>query len=152
MENENKYIKAMTGSIQRERHYGANGFELIVMVSFDAKEFNALKKRKQDPLAAGMAQIKNVVLDATGIRGVPSYAPQSYNQRFPRAKNGMVTLKLTFRNVSEFTLKKLGVNTKEWCLYHAVDLSTKLEETRDDGHLFAKSVVDETLRKLGGAQ
>lgn len=134
-----QYIKSMSGMIRRARGYGQDGFELAVKVSFDAKEFNRIKKT-QDPLAAGMAQIKNVVLDAVSIRGNPSYASQSYIQRFPRAKNGLVTLTVFFE-VNEYTIKTLGVNTSDFCLSHAVDLNTVLEATRSDGHLFAKTAI-----------
>lgn len=133
------YIKSMRGSIQRARGYGQDGLELCVTVSFDAKEFNRIKK-KQSPLAAGMAQIKNVVLDATGVRGIPGYARASYSSEFPRASKGLVTLTLYFE-ISAYNAMQLGANIKDFCLYHAVDLNTTLENTRDQGHLFAKSAI-----------
>jgi hypothetical protein len=135
-----QYILSMRGLIQRARGYGQDGLELAVTVTFDAKQFNAIKKSKACPLAAGMSQIKNVVLDAIGVRGVPSYASQSYTQRFPRAKGGQVTLTVYF-DVSTFTANALGVDTKDYFLRHTVDLNTTLEATRNDGHLFAKSAI-----------
>ncbi len=137
----NQYIIKMSGSIQRARGYGQDGFELIVTVSFDAKQFNAIKKQKQDPLATAMAQIKNVVLDGAGVRGMPSYSRPSMNQAYPRAKQGLITLQLSF-DISEFSAKELGADVKKnWCLYHKVELQKTLDATRDDGHLFAKSVL-----------
>ena len=133
------YIKSMSGRIGRARGYGQDGFELCVTVTFDAAQFNRLKKT-QDPLAAGMSQIKNVVLDACGVRGMPSYASQSYTQRYPRAKNGTVTLSVYF-DVSQYNAMQLGVNPKDYFVSQAVDLNTTLEATRQDGHLFAKSVL-----------
>jgi hypothetical protein len=135
-----QYIKSMHGRIQRARGYGQDGFELAVMVSFDAVQFNKIRKSKTCPLAAGMGQIKNVVLDACSVRGTPSYAPQSYNQRFPRAKNGSVTLTVYF-DVSAYTAEQLGVNIKDWIVSRSVDLNTTLETTRQEGHLFAKSAL-----------
>lgn len=135
----NPYIQSMSGSIQRARGYGQDNFELVVSVSFDAKQFSQIKK-KQDPLAYAMAQIKNVVLDATGVRGTPGYSPVAYKQRFPRASKGTVTLKLYF-DVPDHVLKALHVDTKQWSLYHTVELNETLERTRDDGHLFAKSAL-----------
>lgn len=134
-----QYIKSMSGSIQRARGYGQDGFELIVEVSFDAKMFNKIKK-KQDPLAFGMAQIKNVVLDACGVRGVPSYQRASYSQAYPRASKGLLTLTLRF-DVSEYTAKELGVNTREYSVYNKIELNKVLEATRNDGHLFAKTAI-----------
>ncbi len=135
----NQYIKDMKGSVQRHGGLGMGGFQLVVTVSFDSKEFNRIKKKK-DPLAAAMAQIKNVVFDATGVRGHPGYSRPSMNQKFPRASKGLVVLKLTF-DISELNAKKLGADTKEFCLYHAVDLNTTLNKTREDGHLFAKTAL-----------
>lgn len=136
-------IKSMTGSIQRSRGYANDGLELVVTVSFDSKEFNRIKK-KQDPLAHYMAQIKNVVLDATNVRGIPSYAPISMNRRYPRASKGVITLQLYF-TISEFNAKELGVDTSQWRPYHQVNLNDTLESTRDDGHLFAKSAIASRL-------
>lgn len=133
-------IQSMSATIRQARGYGQDGLELVVTVSFDAKEFNCIKKT-DDPLASAMAQIKNVVLDATGVRGIPGYAPAGYGQRFPRAKNGCVTLDVTFE-ISDYNAKELGADIKnKYAMYHAVDLKTKLEETRQDGHLFAKSAL-----------
>lgn len=132
-------IKKMSGTIQRARGYGERGFELVVSVSFDAKEFNRIKK-KQSPLEHFMPQIKNIVLDACGVRGVPSYAPQSYNQYYPRASKGLVTIDLTFP-MSDYNAQSLGVDTKAWSVYKSVDLNTTLESTRHEGHMFAKSVI-----------
>lgn len=132
-------IKKMSGTIQRARGYGERGFELVVSVSFDAKEFNRIKK-KQNPLECFMPQIKNVVLDACGVRGVPGYAPQSYNQYYPRASKGLVTLNLTFQ-VSDFNAQSLGVDLKAYAVYIDVDLNTTLESTRHEGNMFAKSVI-----------
>lgn len=132
-------IRSMRGTIQRARGYGQDGFELVVSVSFDAKEFNRIKKTS-DPLAVAMPQIKNVVLDATGIRGTPGYAAISMHQRFPRAKNGLVTLDLYF-DVSAYNATELGADLKQYSVYHKVELNKTLEQTRDEGHLFAKSVL-----------
>lgn len=136
----------MRGMIQRARGYGSDGYELAVTVSFDAAEFNRIKKTKQCPLAHGMSQIKNVVLDAVSIRGTPSYAPLSYSQRFPRAKSGLVTLTVYF-DVTPYQLEALGLGPSKalgyqttWN-YHSVDLNTTLEKTRNDGHLFAKTAI-----------
>lgn len=137
------YIKSMRGLIQRARGYGSNGFELEVTVSFDAKEFNRIKKI-ESPLAAGMAQIKNVVLDACGVRGIPSYSRPSMYQAWPRASKGLVTLTVYF-DVSEYTAKELGVDTSSNFLYAAIDLNVKLEATRNQGHLFAKSAIAQKL-------
>lgn len=141
--NQNKYIVKMSGSIQNARGLGQYGLELVVNVSFDAKEFSRIKK-KDDPLAAGMAQIKNVVYDATGVRGFPHYAPISMNQRFPRASKGLVTITLYF-DVSENTAKELGADTNSWRLYHDVELQYTLDKTREDGHLFAKTAIAEKM-------
>lgn len=135
----NDYIKSMSGFISRARGYGQDGFELRVRVSFDAVQFNKLRKVKQDPLANGMAQIKNVVLDTTGIRGIPSYSPLSYSQRYPRASKGLITLDLYF-DVSEYTLKANGLKDGT-----SVDLNAVLERTRNDGHLLAKAVIAERM-------
>lgn len=135
-----QYIKSMQGVLQRARGYGQDGFELAVTVVFDAVQFNKIKKSKTCPLAAGMSQIKNVVLDAVSVRGVPSYASQSYTQRFPRAKNGTVTLTVYF-DVSAYQASQLGVNAKDYFARLQVDLNKTLEATRNDGHLFAKSVL-----------
>ena len=133
------YIKSMRALVQHARGYGTNGFELAVMVSFDAKEFNRIKKT-QDPLAHGMSQIKNVVLDATGARGIPSYARHSYNQAYPRASKGLVTLTVTF-DISAFNAQNLGTDLSACFVHHAIDLNSTLEATRGDGHMFAKSVL-----------
>lgn len=141
------FIKSMQGVIQRARGYGRDlDFELKVTVCFDAAQFNAIKKAKQCPLASAMPQIKNVVLDAIGVRGMPSYAPLSMRQRFPRAKNGTVTLSVYF-DVSPYVLQSLGLGPSKALgfstsyVFHNVDLNSTLEATRDAGHLFAKSVL-----------
>jgi hypothetical protein len=126
------YIKLMSGSICEKQGYSiVNELELRVQVSFDSKEFNRIKKT-QDPLAFGMVQIKNVVFEAVNIRSVPEYSPISYSQRYPRAKNGLVTVTLTF-DVDPFTARRLGTKT--------VDLQSQLDETRNDGHLLTKTFI-----------
>lgn len=137
------YIRSIKGTIQRQRGYGQNGFEIAVHVSFDAIEFNRIKKTS-NPLQAGMAQIKNVVLDATGIRGIPSYSAPSMNQKFPRAKKGLVTLTIYFE-VNEYALEHLKVDTKQYSVYHGVNLQQALDATRNDGHLFAKTAIASRL-------
>jgi hypothetical protein len=133
------YIKFMRGHIHRARGYGQDGFELSVQVSFDAKAFNRFKKTT-NPLAVAMPQIKNVVLDACGVRGMPSYARASYTQAYPRARHGMITLTVTFE-VSKFNCNALGVNMSDFCVSHAVDLQSTLDATRTDGHLLAKTAI-----------
>ncbi len=139
-----EYIKSMTGIIQKARGYGQHGLELKVTVSFDSKEFNKIKRKKQCPLKAGMAQIKNVVLDSTGVRGLPSYSPVSYSQRFPRASKGLITLDLYF-DISNYNASQLGADITDYFLNHKVDLNTTLKNTRNDGHLFAKSAIASTI-------
>lgn len=134
-----QYIKSMSGLIQRAQGYHQDGLELVVTVSFDAKQFNAIAK-KSNPLESGMAQIKNVVLDATGVRGIPGYSAVSMRQRWPRAKNGLKTIELRF-SISEYNANELGADVKSWSICHPVDLNTTLESTRDAGHLFAKSAL-----------
>ena len=141
MEN---YIRSMSGTICRARGYGQDGFEMLVRVSFDAKQFNKIKA-KQCPLGYAMAQIKNVIVDATGVNSMPGYAPVSYGQRFPRASKGLVTLTLSL-DVVEFTLRRLKVDTKQWSLYHPVELNATLGRTRGDGHMFAKTAITQALR------
>lgn len=145
-----QYIKSMKGMIKRARGYGQDGFELAVTVSFDATLFNSFKKAKTCPLAQGMAQIKNVVLDACGVRGMPSYSPLTMTQKFPRAKNGLVTLTVYF-DVSAYQMGTMGLGPSKalgfatsWN-YHAVDLNTTLEATRNNGHLFAKTAIASKL-------
>lgn len=76
-------IRSMSAYISEAQgyHRGFNEGKLVVIVSFDSKEFNKLK-RKDDPLAANMAQIENVIWDA----------PVSMRQRYPRAKDGLITV------------------------------------------------------------
>lgn len=136
-------IKSMSATIHKSRGLGIDGLEMSVSVSFDSKLFNQIKKNS-DPLAAAMGQIKNVVLDATGVRGIPSYSAVSMNQRFPRASKGVVTLTVCF-DVSEYTARELGVDTSKWTVHHSIDLNPTLEATRDDGHLFAKSAIASQL-------
>lgn len=138
-----EYIKSMSGSIRRSRGFGRDSLELAVTISFDAKQFSKIAK-KGCPLAAGMAQIKNVVLDATGVRGIPSYQPESYSQRWPRARKGLKTITVYFE-ISDFNARQLGVNTSEYSIYQSVDLNTTLEATRNDGHLFAKAMIVERI-------
>lgn len=137
------YIQKMSGYLSEARGYGCNGYELAVTIQFDAKEFNRIKK-KQDPLDAAMPQIKNVVLDACGVRGIPSYAPLSMRQRYPRARHGLITLTVYF-DVSEYTAKLLGIETKAILGWYtssvSVDLQSTLEATRNDGHMFAKTAL-----------
>ncbi len=127
-------IKSMKGLIMRQRGYGQDGFELAVTIQFDA---TLLRKHG---LSSYMPQIKNVVLDATGVRGMPSYARPTMNQEFPRASKGVITLVVYFE-ISAFNASQLGANVKEYSLYHPVSLNETLEATRNDGHLFAKSVL-----------
>jgi hypothetical protein len=122
----------MTGYITSARGYVATGKELVVSVSFDAKEFNRIKKSGNCPLAHGMAQIKNVVLDAALVRGIPTYQRASYAKQFPRASKGVVTLELSFE-LSNFNAQSLKDKS--------IDFNSVLENTRDDGHLFAKSAI-----------
>jgi hypothetical protein len=129
----------MRGSIKRSSSYAGPSLTLAVEVNFDAVQFNKAKKFS-DPLAFAMPQIKNVVLDAVGVRGMPSYARQSYSQAYPRAKKGIITLTLNF-DISDYAAQALGANPKSFFLHHFVDLNTTLEATRDQGHLFAKSVI-----------
>jgi hypothetical protein len=136
-------IKSMQGMVTRSRAYSNDGFELRVTISFDAKVFNSIKK-KSCPLARFMPQIKNVVLDATGVRGTPSYSRPSYSQQYPRTSKGLVTLDVYF-DVSEFNAQSLGVDLKAWSVYQQVDLNSTLESTRGDGHMFAKNVICEKL-------
>ncbi len=131
------YIKSMRGCIMRARGYASNGYEMRVTVSFCAKEFARLKKT-ENPLEAGMPQIKNVVLDACGIRGIPSYARPSMSQAFPRASKGLVTLEVCF-DVSEYNAIRLGVKADGHYISLSIDLQTTLDSTRFDGHLLAKS-------------
>lgn len=139
-------IKSMQGRIQRARGYGQDGYELQVVIQFDAAQFNAIKKAKDCPLSVAMPQIKNVVLDACGVRGMPSYAAVSMRQKFPRAKNGTVTLSVYF-DVSAYQMETMGLGPSKALgfqtsyVFHNVDLNTTLESTRNDGHLFAKSVL-----------
>jgi len=134
-----QFIKSMRGLVKRRRGYGQDGFELEVSISFDAAEFNRLKKT-QDPLSVAMPQIKNIVLDACGVRGLPSYSPLSMHQRYPRAKGGLVTLVVYF-DVSQHLVTHMGVNPMGYNVSQAIDLNSTLESTRTDGHLFAKSVL-----------
>lgn len=135
----------MIGYIKQKRGYGVGReLELQVNVSFDAKEFNRIKKT-QDPLSVGMSQIKNVVFDAINIRSMPSYAPVAYKQRYPRAKNGLITLSIYF-DVDEFTARRVGINLDRFMLNHRVDLQSTLELTRQDGHLFAKTAIETILK------
>lgn len=136
-------IKSMHGTIQKSRGYSNNGLELKVTVSFCSKEFNRIKK-EQNPLECFMPQIKNVVFDATNVRGIPSYSRPSMHQQWPRASKGLITLDLYF-SISDFNAKELGADTSQWCLYHSVDLNTTLEATRQDGHLFAKTAIASRL-------
>jgi len=109
----------------------------MVIVSFDSVEFSKLKK-KGDPLAHYIPQIKNVITDAFGVNSMPSYSPVSYGQRYPRAKGGLITLRLMF-DISDFKFKELrdkDLNTK---------VSAALYDTRDHGHLFAKSAINSRL-------
>ena len=136
-----EYIKSMRGVLMRARGYGSNGYELAVEVCFDASQFNRIKKT-QCPLGAGMAQIKNVVFDACGVRGIPGYSRPTMRQPFPRASKGLVKLTVYF-DVSEYTARQLtGLDLKPWtALHHAVELQSVLEATRADGHLFAKTAI-----------
>jgi hypothetical protein len=126
-------IKSMRGFLQQARGYGSNGYELVVSVSFDAAEFNRIKK-KQDPLGHYMSQIKNVVLDCCEVRGVPSYQPLTMRQRFPRAQNGTITVKLYFE-LTDTQAKNVSIGNKYQFL------NDTLEATRNESHLFAKSVI-----------
>jgi len=140
------YIRSMSAHVTKTNYIGMeNGCVLKVTVSFDAKQFSALRKKKINPLAQGMPQIKNVVFDATGIQGHPSYARASYSQEFPRAKCGTVTLTLAFP-CDIFNLKRLGVDGSQWSVYKAVELQKTLEATRDDGHLFSKAAMNLAIR------
>lgn len=140
------YIKSMLGYVSRASGYGVgNELVLKVQISLDAKEFNKIKKT-QDPLAYCMAQIKNVVFDATNIRSIPSYAPMSYGQRYPRAKNGLVTLTVVF-DLDQFTAKRLNIDSKDYFLSHKIDLQSYLEASRNEGHLFAKTAIETVLKK-----
>jgi hypothetical protein len=139
-------IHSMRGSIGEARGYGSNGLELTVYVVFDAKEFNKTKK-KTDPLSQVMGQIKNVVYDSTGIRSIPGYSPVSYNQRYPRSSKGFITLKLSFV-VSEFNYKRLGIESQRsfYGFHKSIDLQSVFESTRNDGHLFAKTALQDAIR------
>jgi hypothetical protein len=139
------YIKNMTGFIKKNPCFGADldSFIFEVYVSTDAKQFNLIKK-KSCPLQHCMAQIKNVVFDKTNIRGTPSYAPVGYKQRWPRAKNGLIVLKLTF-DISHAKALNLGADLKDFCLYKQVDLNTTLNNTRLNGHLFAKTAMAQVM-------
>ena len=109
-------------------------------IQFDAAEFNRLKKT-QDPLGAAMPQIKNVVLDACNVRTMPSYAPLSMRQRYPRARNGVVQL-IVYFDVSEWNAKALFQRGGQvGTLGLAIELQSTLEATRNDGHLFAKTAI-----------
>ena len=139
-------IKSMHGLIQSARGYGSNGAELVVTIDFDSKLFNKLRT-KECPLAIAMPQIKNVVLDATGIRSMPSYAAVSMRQRFPRARNGIIRLQVYF-DVNRHDLIRMGIQPTK-SLYdlissfemHKVELNSVLERTRQDGHLLAKTAI-----------
>ncbi len=136
-------IKSMSANIQQVRGYGVDGFELNVTVSFDSKEFAKIRKSKQDPLSESMAQIKNVVFEACGVRGVPGYSAVSMNQRFPRASKGLVTLELhfdiSFSDVERITGQKF--KRAPYTFYHSIELQKTLDKTRNDGHLFAKTAL-----------
>ena len=137
------YIQKMSAYVQKQRGYSQTGYELVVSVSFDSKQFQKIKK-SECPMAASMAQIKNVVLDACGVRGIPSYSQPSMIQRFPRAKNGLITLQLYF-DLSEFEARRLNVDIEEYFPRVAVDMQTTLDETQNDGHLFAKTAVSSRM-------
>lgn len=135
------YIQKMNGYLGEARGYGCNGYELAVTIQFDAKEFNRIKKT-QDPLGTAMPQIKNVVLDACGVRGMPSYAHVSYGVKYPRASKGLVTLTVYF-DVSEFTARELLKHGGQVGFggLAIVDLQKTLEAARNDGHIFAKTAI-----------
>jgi len=136
--NMGHYIKTMRGLIKRQRGYGQDGFELAITIQFDAKEFNRIKK-KQNPLEAAMAQIKNVVLDAVSVRGTPSYQRVSYSNAWPRASKGVVELTVYFE-MSDYQANKF-IDPKEYNPVRSIDLQATLEATRNKSHLFAKSVI-----------
>lgn len=131
----NQLIKKMSYSVQRERGYGQNGYELAVHITYNSALFDKIKK-SEDPLAASMSQIKNVVWGALGVRGLPSYSPVSYNQRFPRASRGEIRLTVYF-DISKYTAKEVE-SLKP-------DLNAELERTRDQGHLFAVTAIASKL-------
>lgn len=109
------------------------------IVKLPIGQANVLIKKCRPAKAKGCKMLK-------GWNAMPSYAPPSMRQRFPRAKNGTVTLSVYF-DVSPYVLQSLGLGPSKALgfstsyVFHNVDLNSTLEATRDDGHLFAKSVL-----------
>lgn len=110
-----------------------NDSVLDLKVFVDAKKFRALDK-KDNALAAIVPQIKNNVFDAFGVVGHPIFQIHSYKSRYGRARDNTLTLHMWF-NISEYKrveLTELELN---------VLLNKVLNETRQVGHLFAKTAI-----------
>lgn len=129
------YITRMSGFLDTIGYSSQRVLKVVVYI--DAKQFNAIKK-KSDPLAIAMPQIKNVVWDSCGVDGLPSYTPQSYSQRYPRASKGMVKVTLIF-DLTEYKYQAL----KD---LRGLSIQEVFEQTKHDGHLFAKPQLRHALQ------
>lgn len=142
------YIQKVQGYFQKERGYSSTGIELVVIVSFEAKQFNQFKK-SQNPIAHVIPQIKNVVYEATGVLGVPLVARHSYKYQWPRASQGIIKIQMTFTVSNQFVLNRFKLDPLTFWGTQPVDLNSVFESTKNEGHLFARTALLNNIRKLG---
>ena len=86
-------IKKLKINVTKEYSYSGTEYKLAVKVFVDSKEFRKLDK-KTDALGDIMPQIKDLAYPL-GM-GIPSFQRHSYHQRYPRAKEGLIEIRLTF--------------------------------------------------------
>lgn len=114
-------IVSMKAILTEARHYGttdADCYQICVDVGFDAKEFNRIKK-KQDPIAHSVVDVKNAVYRLTGLGPLPKVQ----NRRdWPRAKDGVKTIEMTF-DVSRDEYRRL-----KWMCLSPVNLMSYLNK------------------------
>ena len=86
-------IKKIKLLITKDYSYSGTADVLSVTVFVDSKEFKKLDK-KTDALGDIMPQIKDLVYPL-GM-GVPTFQRHSYSQKYPRTKDGLIEIRLTF--------------------------------------------------------
>ena len=113
-------IKKLKINVTKEYSYSGTEYKLAVKVFVDSKEFRKLDK-KTDALGDIMPQIKDLVYPL-GM-GIPSFQRHSYHQRYPRAKEGLIEIRLTFDlKIKEYkdidarvtTIKSRCQTLKDW--------------------------------------
>ena len=119
-------IRNIEAAITRSKHYGAtdaDAYCLTLSVSFDSKEFSALRRKGLHPVRVNGPKIWAKLNEAMPWLKGPMILQNPKDWR--RAKNGIKTIQAHIY-LSKAEAERLGVDSKRYSIYHKLDLDAKL--------------------------